>query len=1754
MIFTLFFDNNASGQIDISTTASHTQTFNTLATSGTSNAWTNNSTIANWYSQRTGSGTTYAADAGTGTGGNLYSYGTGTNTERALGTIGSSNAAAGNFAHGVLLRNTSGSTVTDIKVSYTLEQWRSAGAVTANTVTFWYRTSSSPISALNPNSNGTWTQVTGLSLSSPINSGSAGALDGNASANRVSAASVSIPSLSLANNDFIMLKWEDPDHTGTDHGLAIDDVTIAWTAIFLPTVTTTTPATSISTTTADAAGNITATGGANATIRGVEYSTTNGFANGTGTQVTESGTFSTGTFTRSLSGLNAGTTYYFKAFATNSVGTSYGAQASFITLPDAPATPSASGVGPTGFTVNWGAVTGAASYRLDVATDAAFTSLVSGYNDLSVAGTSQPVSGLIPTTTYYARVRAINATGSGANSGTLTQATDAATSPTISVTGTPSARTTTVGTPSASTSVAVSGTNLTANITATAPSTNFEVSSDDTVWGPTATFTQTSGSASGTLYIRLSAAAPASSPAGNVVLSSTDATDQNVAVTGTVFKAEPTNHATGFAAGTITTTNIPAAWTAASPEPDGYLLKVSSGSVTDPVDGSDPTNDTSVSDGSAQVKVTPGSAISYSGFTGFAAGSTYTFALFPYNNSGTNINFKVASAPTFSAVLLPVAPATPTFASVTATGFTVNWDAVTGATDYRLDVATDSGFTSFVSGYSDLTVASNSQAVTGLTPNTAYHARVRAVNATGTSANSTTASQTTAQLPAPVAIAADPIGAVGFTANWNAVSGATGYELEWRGLVATSDDFSDSNFTANPAWSGNTSNFAVSTAATLPSGTAATDGFFLASNASVGNATLTTPSTETSEWRFSLGSPTFNGSSANFFGVILMSSAAVTGDPTAVAANWNGYYLKVGVDNATDPIELWRRSGTTSTKVGDFPSSPNFAIGALAAGINVRVTRSVAGVFELFTDTGFTYSSAPTTSRGTLTDTTHSSSSNFGVFTRFANPDATRRVYLDNIVLPNSPVSVPLATYTVGNVTSYAITGAATSTAYTYVVRATSASSTSANSNVINVTTTAGDTAPTLTAAAGATVDAAFDVTFTDDATWRSAITGVTVDVDGIPTPLTAGYSVAAGTITFTPSASIPAGLLQTAGTKAIVVTATGYTNTTVSQAIGAGAATQLAVTTQPTAPAANGSALAVQPVVAIRDQFGNLCSSTATVTAAVGSGTWTLGGTTGVDAVAGTVTFADLTATSPATVNGATISFTSGSLTGATSAPFTVPGLLFVTFTGTALTENFDSMGTGNATPNGWSHFGALGGNNGTWTSSIPVSGAQSAASAGTVNNNLIVNSNAAAASFTSNTQAYNYALSDSTSDRALGTSPGSGAGNILQYRVVNGSGAPVTSVDVSYDIRRFTTVTTDNELPGYQLFYSLDNGSTWTNVTGLNPALTGATVNVPNTVGVTTVPETTITLGAPLAEGAEIRFRWIDDNADQTSPDQIIGLDNVVVGFSSDPTIASVGSVAAFTTTFGTVSAEQTFAISGVNLGADITATAPTGFEVSSDGTTYGTTATFIQASGAASGSLRIRLAATAPVLGSYDSQNIVLSSAPAPSVNITTLAAGNVVSKATPTITTVPTASDITSGQTLADSVLTGGVASVPGTFAFTTPSTVPAEGTASQGVTFTPTDSANYNNATTTASVTVNPSSDPLFTDPTQNAVLSEPTPGVSRLSFTGIPGRVYGIQRSATLSGWTQIDTVTAPGNGVVTFDDPSPLPGKGFYRIIFPAE
>jgi hypothetical protein len=78
---------------------------------------------------------------------------------------------------------------------------------------------------------------------------------------------------------------------------------------------------------------------------------------------------------------------------------------------------------------------------------------------------------------------------------------------------------------------------LSANITVTAAATDFEVATDGATYGDTATITQSGGSASGTVSVRIKASATVGAKSGNIVLSSTGATDANVPVSGTVTAA-----------------------------------------------------------------------------------------------------------------------------------------------------------------------------------------------------------------------------------------------------------------------------------------------------------------------------------------------------------------------------------------------------------------------------------------------------------------------------------------------------------------------------------------------------------------------------------------------------------------------------------------------------------------------------------------------------------------------------------------------------------------------------------------------------------------------------------------------------------------------------------------------------------------------------------------------------------------------------------------------------------------------------------------------------------------------------------------------------------------------------------------------------------------------------------------------------------------------------------------------------------------
>ena len=218
------FSQQAKAQVSITTLGvPYTQNFDTLPASGLA-TWTNNSTIPGWFHARTGTGTTIVANDGSSNAGNLYSYGTGATTDRTLGSLGSGNAAIGNIFYGVRLQNNSGATITSLQINYYGEQWRNSAAA-AQTISFSYLIGSPTVTGSLAEFQTAGTAVTQLDFTSPVTGGTAGSLDGNSAANRTFLA-YTITGLSFPNGTEMMLRWADPDQTGADHGIGIDDFSV----------------------------------------------------------------------------------------------------------------------------------------------------------------------------------------------------------------------------------------------------------------------------------------------------------------------------------------------------------------------------------------------------------------------------------------------------------------------------------------------------------------------------------------------------------------------------------------------------------------------------------------------------------------------------------------------------------------------------------------------------------------------------------------------------------------------------------------------------------------------------------------------------------------------------------------------------------------------------------------------------------------------------------------------------------------------------------------------------------------------------------------------------------------------------------------------------------------------------------------------------------------------------------------------------------------------------------------------------------------------------------------------------------------------------------------------------------------------------------------------------------------------------------------------------------------------------------------
>lgn len=202
-------------QISITATGTYSQDFNALADTGSSSILP-----VNWYLNESGSNADnqYTAGTGSSTGGDTYSFGSEESQERALGGVGAASLIPSFGAH---LINSTGETINLLHISYTGEQWRvgATDRIEPDKLDFQYSLDAASLS------DGNWIDVDLLDFSSPVLNTNSGARDGNLPENQRSI-SYAITGLSIPDGSEFWIKWIDENISGSDDGLAIDDLEI----------------------------------------------------------------------------------------------------------------------------------------------------------------------------------------------------------------------------------------------------------------------------------------------------------------------------------------------------------------------------------------------------------------------------------------------------------------------------------------------------------------------------------------------------------------------------------------------------------------------------------------------------------------------------------------------------------------------------------------------------------------------------------------------------------------------------------------------------------------------------------------------------------------------------------------------------------------------------------------------------------------------------------------------------------------------------------------------------------------------------------------------------------------------------------------------------------------------------------------------------------------------------------------------------------------------------------------------------------------------------------------------------------------------------------------------------------------------------------------------------------------------------------------------------------------------------------------
>jgi len=197
------------------------------------------------------------------------------------------------------------------------------------------------------------------------------------------------------------------------------------------------------------------------------------------------------------------------------------------------------------------------------------------------------------------------------------------------------------------------------------------------------------------------------------------------------------------------------------------------------------------------------------------------------------------------------------------------------------------------------------------------------------------------------------------------------------------DNFSDGNFTSNPAWSGNDTDFIVNTNHQLQLNSSGSGTSYLSLSNSQPLADC--------EWNF-LIDLNFSPSSGNFARAYLVS------DKKDLSGNLNGYYLQFGESGSNDKVRLFRQTGSASDSICSGTTNISNAFS-----IRVKVTRDNSGSWKLFIDptggTNYFQEAAGT-------DNTFTSTNFFGVFCNYTSTNATK-FYFDDFYIYSPPDVIP---------------------------------------------------------------------------------------------------------------------------------------------------------------------------------------------------------------------------------------------------------------------------------------------------------------------------------------------------------------------------------------------------------------------------------------------------------------------------------------------------------------------------------------------------------------------------------------------------------------------------------------------------------------------------------------------------------------------------------------------------------------------------